>query len=167
MQLKQCVTIGALKWKGKPIQLIRENKVYQNEVNNSQHTKWVLHATYQEPLGARAGSQTQAGCRYVNSHREIPNATMTPQLLSPRSWAPPPLLQNPSKNLLSEEGKKKGGEKKGQGKKKWLIMGFELIYTRCTSNLCTPLSLSGDICKNTILSVLGSGRIAVPKTLRS
>lgn len=73
MQVKQHVTFCAQKWKGKPVQLIRENKVYQKEVNKSHHTKWALHATYQEPVGARAQTQTQAGCQYVSSQREIPN----------------------------------------------------------------------------------------------
>jgi len=54
------VTICALKWKGKPVQLVRENKVCENEVNNSQYRTWALHATYQEPLGARAQTQAQA-----------------------------------------------------------------------------------------------------------
>lgn len=58
----------------------QRNKVYQNEVNNHQHTKRALHAAYQKTLAAR--TWTQDVDTYI--HTEIPNATVTPQLLSPR-----------------------------------------------------------------------------------
>lgn len=65
----------------------QRKQVYQNEVNNSQHTKWAFHATHHEPVivSAYSWTQTEAGCRYISAYRGIINATVTSQFLSPRS----------------------------------------------------------------------------------
>lgn len=54
-----------------PCEVEREastSSVYQNGINNSQHIKWALHDTYQDPLGVRSWTWTQAHRKYVGSH---------------------------------------------------------------------------------------------------
>lgn len=66
--------------------------------------------------------------------------------------------------MTIQNRKKEKGTVKMLGMKAMLSMFFELTYTRCTSNLCTPSSLSRDICENTVLPVLGSGTFVVPQS---